>query len=399
MQHKSILIFGGGLNQYTLIKAANNSGITSVVLDPDPSSPGRQIASHFYSVKGDDYETTKKIALKHKVAGLATTQMEKPLRLMATLAQEIGLPFLSPEVVERSLDKWLMKCVFQKLGIPCANAKLFLYGKKIDQSSIKEFQYPLILKPRNAHSSQGVVKVDSIQQLIKNADITRTFSKNGEIIVEEFLEGPEYSVESITYLGNTTIIQYTEKFLTPAPYAVEMGHLQPAALSDKQKKDIERIVLSSIQALGIDNAATHAEIKLTAAGPKLLEIGPRGGGDFISSYLTLTSSGVNMDEAIIQVALGINPDLSQKAKQFAYIRYFDLPVGKKVVEIKNWQYVLEQPDVVYAQVAVKPGDRIEVITESKKRPGFVLVKGSERKDVETMAEKYIEIIKSKIILN
>lgn len=396
---KSIIIFGAGLNQTTLIQAANNLGLRSVVLDPNTNCPGRQFANYFYVVKGHDYENTKRIAIKHKVSGLATTQLEKPLRLMAKLAMDLGLPFLDPEVVERSLDKWLMKLVFWENNVPCANAKLFMHENEITDINIEELQYPIIIKPKNATSSQGVFKIDSSKQIGKYAKITSSFSKNGEIIAEKFLEGPEYSVESVTYHGETKIIQYTEKFLTPFPNTVEMGHLQPADLSDNQKKSIEKIVESAIKAIKIDNSATHTEIKMTKEGPKVLEISPRGGGDFISSYLTMASTGINMDEAIINVALNNKPDLLPKKNQFSYIRYFDLPPCKKVSYINNLKNIFNQPDVIFSNVSIKPGDVIEKITESKKRPGFIIVKGNTRKVVKAIAKKYIDYIKTNIILN
>jgi len=90
---KTILIFGAGLNQYLLIKAARDLGITTVVLDPDHNAPGKEIADYFYVVAGKDYETTKQIAMKHKIDGLATTQMERPLYLMARLEQELIVTF------------------------------------------------------------------------------------------------------------------------------------------------------------------------------------------------------------------------------------------------------------------------------------------------------------------
>ena len=77
MGKKSIMIFGAGLNQYLLIKESKVLGVTSVVLDPNPESPGKEFADYFYVVGGNDFETTKEIALKHKISGLVTTQMEK----------------------------------------------------------------------------------------------------------------------------------------------------------------------------------------------------------------------------------------------------------------------------------------------------------------------------------
>jgi len=235
---KTILIFGAGLNQYLLVKAAKELGITSVVLDPDPDAPGKELADFFYRVAGSDYETTKAIALRHQVHGLCTTQMEKPLRLMARLAKDISLPFHSPEVVERCLDKWLMKQVFIRNAVPCAKGKLFIRDQVVTEKDLIDMNFPIVLKPKDATSSQGVFRVENFEEIKKYESITRTFSRNGELIIEEFLDGPEYSIEAITYHGQTNIIQYTKKFITPFPHTVEMAHLQPADLTDDQKKQL-----------------------------------------------------------------------------------------------------------------------------------------------------------------
>ena len=91
---KTILIFGGGDNQLTLIKAARELGIMSVVIDPNNSAPGKDIADAFEVVESDDFDNTKEIALKYKVDGIVTSQMENPLKLMAnalSLSQSILL--------------------------------------------------------------------------------------------------------------------------------------------------------------------------------------------------------------------------------------------------------------------------------------------------------------------
>jgi len=393
---KTILIFGAGLNQYLLIKAARDLGITSVVLDPDPDAPGKEIADYFYVVAGNDYDTTKQIAVKHKVDGLATTQLEKPLRLMAKLAQDIGLPFHTPEVVERSLDKWLMKQAFLQHGVPCARGKLFFKNEKIKENDLRDFKYPLILKPKDATSSQGVFRIEKFSEIEQYIDETRKFSKNGEVIIEEFLEGKEYSIETITYKGKTTIVQFTEKFITPFPHTVEMGHLQPANFSDGEKEQINKAVTVAISAIGIDNSAAHTELKMTPEGPKVLEIGARGGGDFISSYLTLASTGVSMDEAIIKVALGDEPDLQHKTKMYSYIKYFSLPVGKRVKKVEDYSDILKDKNVVFAHIAVKEGDVIEEITESKKRPGRVVAKNKSRELLMLLINDYEKYLINKI---
>jgi len=395
---KSILIFGAGLNQINLIKVARSLGIKTVVLDIISDPPGKEYADFFYCVSGDDYETTRDIAVKHNVSGLVTTQMENPLRLMAKLALNLNLSFHSPDVIERGTDKWLMKQSFLQYGVPCAQGKLFTKTEKVTEIDLKDFQYPLIMKPKDGTSSQGVFRIERFNEIEKNIGITRHFSCNGEVIIEEFLEGPEYSIESITFHGRTTTIQYTEKFITPFPHTVEIGHLQPADLTPEQKKQIAKVVKSAIEAIGIDNSAAHTEIKLTADGPKIVEISPRGGGDFISSYLTLASTGVSMDKAMIQVALNQQPDLIPKKQSYSYIKYFELPVGKKVLQVDDYQDLLKEEDVVFANIDIESGEIIEEITESKKRPGFVIVKGKNRNSVINKANRLCKNLMKKIHL-
>jgi len=158
------------------------------------------------------------------------------------------------------------------------------------------------------------------------------------------------------------------------------------------------VVTSAISALGIDNSASHTELKITSEGPKILEIGARGGGDFISSYLTLSSTGVSMDEAIIKVALGEEPDLVHKTKLYSYIRYFSLPVGAEVLCVEDFSDILNEKGVVFAYIAVKKGDVIEKITESKKRPGFLIIKGSKEEDVIQKGSILLSKLASKIKL-
>lgn len=113
------MIFGAGLNQLELIREAKALGTVTVVVDPgDP--PGRAEADHFCRIDGNDYEATKAAAVRYGVSGIVTSQMEKPLRLMARLAHEMGFAFNSPEVTERCLDKWLMKQALAANRVPCA---------------------------------------------------------------------------------------------------------------------------------------------------------------------------------------------------------------------------------------------------------------------------------------
>lgn len=384
---KTILIFGAGLNQVELIKAARELGVTSVVVDPMENPPGAALADFYYRVGGQDYARTKEIALHHHVDGIVTAQMEKPLRIMAKLAKELGFIFNSPSVIEQCRNKYLMKCAFEKGGIPCAKGLLFSKDVKpaLSELSKNGLTFPLIIKPVDAFSSRGVYKVNDIDELLMHIDETSSFATNGEYLIEEFIEGNEYSVEAITFKGNTHIIQITEKFTTPYPRTVELGHLQPARITDLQKNIIQVALVNAIKALGIDNTATHMELKINNDVVKIIEIGARLGGDFISSYLTKASTGVSMDKAAIQVALGYAPDVTPNKHAVSFIRYIELPERNTVKNVLPLDDINSMPEVVFAHMYVKPGDVIQPIEHSAQRPACFILTGNTWEQVKNTA--------------
>ncbi len=384
---KKILVFGGGENQKSLIKTAERIGVQTIVIDPNADVPGKNFASYFHVVKAHDLPGTIEIANKYKVDGIITSQMENPLLLMAEVAEHFNFAFPHKEVIEKCRNKFLMKLSWQKANIPCARGIVMPVHSKFILMQYEHLHFPLMLKPLDAFSSRGVFKVNNVEELEYNLEGARKFSSTQEIIIEEFIEGPEFSVESITYQGQTTLFQITEKEITPYPHTVEMAHIQPANITLEEKQSIIEIVKKSIHALGLNNSASHAELKLTKDGPKMIEIGARLGGYFISSYLTNISTGLSLEEAAIKTALRIEPQTNPLQSHGSAIRYLNLPYGKTIKSIGNWKNII-QGDVVYANIYPQSGDVISSITDSSKRQGFVIVKGVDYHDAKAKSWKY-----------
>jgi biotin carboxylase len=392
---KTILIFGGGINQLELIREARILNIITVVIDPLDCAQGKSEADFFYQVEGDDYMKTKRIAVKHRVDGLVTGQMEKPLPLMAKLASELGLIFNSSHVIERSLNKILMKEAFVKYRIACAMGVSFSKNEDITELKLKNLVFPMIVKPVDAFSSRGVIKVNDFNEILKIEKYSRSYSSNGMLLIEEFLEGKEFSVESVTFEGITTVIQITEKFITSPPHTVEVAHLQPARITDAERLLIERIVLKAVSAVGINNSASHAEVMLTANGPYMIEIGARLGGDFISSYLTKASTGISMDRAAIQVALGIQPNLKKVFSHFSMIKYLELEKGKKVKKLNSLDLLKFEQEHVFSHYFIKEGDVIAEVKCSADRSVCILFKSdSYSKLFELIDQASLNLIES-----
>lgn len=392
------MIFGAGLNQLSLINTAKNLGLETIVIDPSTSPPGKLIADIYLQVGKDDYAQTKAIALKHKVSGIITAQMENPLLLMARLAEDLKLPFPSYASVMKSRDKYLMKKAFQAKKVPCAEGILVSPGTKITEAMLGNLDYPMILKPTDANSSKGVFRICKFEDIGKYRPISEEYSGRNEVILEEFLEGPMFSAESVTHEHQTTIVQFTERHkFSPYPHFTELAHIQPASFSQAELDSADKLVRSVIAALGLNNCAGHTEFKLTATGPKVIEHGARLGGDFNTSHLVPVSSGINIEKAAIQISVGERPELTPNlCKSWVMIKWLELEVGRTVDQVLPFQDIIDGENVCQADIYVKKGDVIPPLTDSSKRPGFVIVKANNRDELLAKADHFEKVLSSSV---
>lgn len=233
MDKKSILVFGVGELQKSIIQRAQNMGLFVIGIDPCADAYAKDYVDVFEIVAGQDYEGTLAVAKKYHVSGVVTAATDKPLVMMARVAEDLNLPFYSVETAEWSTDKYQMKQRFLKGNVPCAKGRLV---RAIED--INDFCYPVIVKPRDNSGSRGVKLCRTKEELKESINEALSFSHLDSVLVEEFIEGQEYSIESLHYEGKSEVIQFTEKETTEFPYNVELGHKQPANLSDKQRSDI-----------------------------------------------------------------------------------------------------------------------------------------------------------------
>jgi carbamoyl-phosphate synthase large subunit len=393
---RNILVFGAGDNQVPLIKACRDLGYFTLVTDPNPHAPGAALADFFAVLPPKDADAHRKLIKEQGVEGIVTCQMENPLALMAELAQEFGFLFPKPEVIRRARNKYLMKQAFLQHGVPCANGLLIETEAQLHEIDFSTWQFPLIIKPVDSFSSRGVKRVDNRAELFAAYAESVRFSAGQQVLIEEFLEGPEVSVESVTYQGKTTVVQITDKVITPYPYTVELAHYQPSALPREVCQAMREMVVQAIAAIGIDNSGSHAELKFTTQGPKMIEIGARLGGDYISSHLTFLSTGVDMNRAVAQVAMNETPDLQAQYKNYSGIKYVNWEPGKQVVSVQSMESFLQQPTVAHADIFVKPGEVLPQVTDSAKRHGFFITCGSSRdhllQNMQYLSDKFQQLL-------
>jgi biotin carboxylase len=211
-------------------------------------------------------------------------------------------------------------------------------------------------------------------------------------MIEQCVEGPEFSVEIIVWNGRVNVLQVTDKKTTEAPYFVELGHSQPSLFPDDVVSAVREAAVRGVEALRLNDCAAHAEIKYQDGKPYIMEIGARLGGDFISTELTHLSTGIDMVGAAVDAAMGIEPDLRPVEKpQGAAIRYFTPVPG--VVKAIEGEELLQRPDVYDAEIYVKPGDVVREVKSSLDRSGHVIVTAKTAENAIEVAEHLVDTVK------
>lgn len=385
MSNKSILIFGTGPLQQSLIERCKLKGLFTVGIDPNPDAECKNSVDAFEVVAGDDFKMTLAVAQKYNISGVITAATDKPLVMMARVAEKLHLPFFSVETALNSTDKLLMKKKFIEAGIPCAKGYVINNARELAELNVT---YPVIVKPRDNSGSRGVIYCENHTSAADALEEALKFTKKGNVLIEEFIEGQEYSIEGIHYNGEHHVIQFTEKTTTNFPYNVEIAHTQPADISPQQQNEIKKLITQIGQTLGFENCASHTELKINSRGIFIIETSPRLGGDFISSTLVPLSIGINMEDVLIDLAsntdcTGLN--LTPASNKYAGIRYFTFKPGRLKTPGKLYKSLQIQGIIKY-QLDIKRGDIVKQIESSIDRYGYIIVKAENKERIQNIFE-------------
>lgn len=381
---KSVLIFGVGPLQQSIINRARKIGLYTVGIDPCEDATCRGDVDAFEVVGGQDYEGTCAVVEKYGIDAIVTAATDKPLVMMARIAEKYGFPFYSVETAQWSTDKFQMKQRFELGDVPHARGRLV---KSVEETA--DMVYPVIVKPRDNSGSRGVKLCRTKEELEQSMAEALEYSKLDSVLVEEFIEGPEYSIEGLHYDGKSEVIQFTEKKTTEFPYNVELCHIQPANISDENKQKIREIVAKIGKALKFENCPSHTELKINERGIFVIETSPRLGGDYITSTLTPLSSGIYLEDQLLHIALGEKVDLQTgRLEKASGVCFLNLPCGKVTAIDPAINEVCTWPNVYSFATSLKVGDGIHPITSSLNRYGQFIVKGETRKEVDSLLVGY-----------
>lgn len=363
---KNLAIIGASYLQLPLIEKAKEMGYETHVFAWAANDVGEKAADHFYPINVVEVEIIAQKCREIGICGVCSIASDLCAVTVNYVADSLGLPGNTPKSSVKSTNKYLMRQAFKENGDPIP--EYLLVDEYTDLCSLS-LQYPVIVKPTDRSGSRGVCKLDSFQGLedaVSHA-ISQGFEK--KVLIEEFVDGQEYSVEGISFNGEHHILAVTMKYTTGAPQFIETGHMEPAPIDHEVYLKICEVVTHALDSLDIKNSASHSEIKIDSNGNIfIIEIGARMGGDCIGSALVPYSTGIDYVKAVIQVACGIKPNLEQKWQTMPIrVRFLftDEDIKQMEEERKNGNLI---------RIVDYHPENIGKITDSSNRAGCYLLK-------------------------
>jgi biotin carboxylase len=311
-------IIGGGTLQYNFVSRVKEMGFIAHVFDYNPYCRCAKIADYFHLISIDEKEKILEMAKKYHPIAVQTVATELGNITACYIGEKMRLRSNSYETALNTTDKSRMKKIFNANNIP--NAKYF-EADSIDNIDFKSIQFPVVVKPSDRSAGRGVVMVKDKHEFNVFFEKAMVESINKSVLIEEVMEGSQFSVETISYNGNHTIIAFTEEYFENGENVegfVESHQIVPARIKDVEKSELSKTIVKVLDAFEIKYGASHIEVKLTNKGFKIIELASRMGG--WRDMLVNIAFGIDYNELLIQSTIGSSPKINYLFNDYALVK-------------------------------------------------------------------------------
>ncbi|MBQ9516673.1 MAG: ATP-grasp domain-containing protein [Eubacterium sp.] len=363
-----LIIIGANDFQNQLILKAKSLGYETHVFAWEDGAVGKNNADYFYPIS--IVEKDKILELCREIAPCGVCSIASDLATITVnyVAENLGLPCNKTKFSAIQTNKYMMRNALNNAGITCP--KYITTGVKFDEALLKDFNFPIIVKPTDRSGSRCIMKLDSVVGLEKAIKDACDSSFESKAIIEEYIDGDEFSMETITQNGVHHYLATTKKFTTGAPHFIETGHKQPSGLDDKTISKAKSMIFDALTALHVENSAGHSEFKVGKDGSiNIIEIGARMGGDCIGSDLVHLSTGNDFVKMVIDVAVGNKIILNPSNDDYAEIKFL---FNREDIDIMNT--LLKDPSHDIVRISDMDYSHIGKTTDSSTRLGYYIWK-------------------------
>lgn len=388
-----VLVVGGGLNQLDLVRRAKLRGCWVAVSDINDNPPCRAEADEFFQIDTTNKTETFDVAKSAQISAVVTDQSDVAVPTVAYIAEELRLPGIGFETALRFTNKYLMrKAVAHSRRDLLPDSLLF----ENEPELIAHLNSPslnlseLLVKPLNSQGSKGVARLNS-SNFREATSIAFRESRGHGVLLEEFIDGDEFSVETFVLEGKVHNLAVTRKFHYPHNDCIDYRNTYLGDIPFDLENRLYSINEAIISILGLKTGSTHGEYKVQGDRVVLMEIAARGGGGNISGKIIPFLTEFSPTDALLDFALGVTPtvDANSYRSRFAVLRFFDFSPGR----VKNVSHQpLPNNELLHFELNIKPRDVIRPILSSRDRVGYFIVGSDNREKVLSAETSVIESI-------
>ncbi|UQX04192.1 ATP-grasp domain-containing protein [Streptomyces sp. RerS4] len=374
----------------TLISVAAEMGLRVVVATADSgdrrlSDAVRAAADSVLTVETNDQAALEAAVLAlHRAEPFEAVLPGSDIYVTATarVAAALDLPGLPVATVDRVRDKSVMRAAVAQAGLRTPRFAQATTDAEL-RAAAERVGFPCVLKPVACSGSIHVSRADDLdqltaafQRLVTDPEPDMGKLHEHRVLIEEYVQGPEFSADGyVLESGEITVVALSRTLLGPEPDFVELGHLTPALVDDATLKSVEAYVGDVVRAVGITSGPFHCELRLSADGPVLIEIGARLPGDRIVELLRLVT-GVSLPRVAVATALGVDLEavgaFARPQAESAGIRFFSAAGRSSYRELSGWPELEALPEVTETAVYFAPGETIPGVEDCRSRLGHAL---------------------------
>ena len=398
MEQDIIMVFPGTESQIALIKKLQQIGYKVLCVDPNENAPGLKVADDYEYADILDVDKCLAIAKKKNVLAVLSDECDIAMPTVAHVNREIGAQSIGDDLTQLYTNKYLMREFSSKLGLPCPKYK---ECNCLDEAIVffeECGEKKMIIKPLNSNSSRGVYTITSVKDLEENYKEAEKYTRGkNQVLCEEYIEGREFTIDGIVVDGKHYSLAVSKKKhfsynkniaceLYFSPYDKEYDY-------DSLRRQNDYYVEKS----GLSFGFTHAEYKYNGKEFVLIEIGARGGGNFISSKIVPAVTGFDRYQILIDDTLGVKSSGSRtvsNAGKCAVLKFFDITEKSgKVAAIEGEELLKKMPEIISYEFHFQKGSIIQEAQNDSLRIGFYIAVADDTKQLNEIMDKIEKNVK------
>lgn len=372
-----------GWQQEPSLQKAREKGLKILGIDGDPNASSRHLTDLFlvHDIWDAPGCINKIEATGITPCGVASFISDAGMLTAAAIREYFAIPGLSVAQTYLFTNKIRQRAALTAAKVP---GPKWISGREPSEFAalLKDLKPPYIIKPADSAGSRGVHKFASLQEFQTLFPEAKRFSKSGEVIVEEFVSGIEYSVESITIDGQTYVLAISERFKIHETSAKEIVSIN---YDSSLSRTIAAAVDRAVKALGLKDGPTHSEVIVDTRGEvSIVEIACRGGGFLVCDGLASGASGYDLSDAIVKQAASIPVEPPQvNSRKFVCLRYVH---GRKgyLRSVSGVEDISDRQ--TYVKILASPGEQVKDPVNDGDRIALIKVVAETQSEARSRAE-------------